>query len=92
MKFDSNGKKRINKKIEIDFDKMAIHILTLEKVSRQNGYKIKKVILETNLKDEIFRSEYGEELKNSNIYFVRALPKMIDELHDDHYHIDFVKL
>ena len=59
MKFDSNGKARINKKIEIDFDKMAYHILVLERESRKQGYRIKKVILETNLKDEIYSSKYG---------------------------------
>ncbi len=92
MKFDSNGNARINKKIVIDFDKTANHILALEKAARKNGYRIKKVILETNLKDEIYKSKYGEELKNSNIYFVKSLPKMINELHDDHYHIDFEKI
>lgn len=92
MKFDADGKKRFNKNIEIDFDKMAKHILVLDKISRQNGYRIKKVILETNLKDEIFASKYGNELKASEIYFVKSLPKRINELHDDHYHIDFVKI
>lgn len=92
MKFDSEGKARINSKVEIDFDKMAKHILTLEKISRQNGYRIKKVILETNLKDEIFNSKYGNELKKSNIYFVKSLPQLVNELHDDHYHIDFERL
>lgn len=92
MQFDAEGKKRFNKKIEIDFDKMAQHILLLEKIARQNGYRIKKVILETNLKDEIYSSEFGNKLKKSGIYFVRNLPKNINVLHDDHYHIDFEKL
>ncbi len=92
MEFDSIGKARINKDIDIDFDKIAKHILTLEKNARHNGYRIKKVILETNLKDEIYNSKYGVELKNSNIYFVKSLPKSIDKLHDDHYHIDFEKI
>ncbi|MBN1951334.1 MAG: hypothetical protein JW801_09015 [Bacteroidales bacterium] len=90
MKFDHEGKKRFNKQIEIDFDKMALHILTLEKVSRKYGWMIAKVILETNLKDEIFASRYGKELRKSGIYFVRNLPKLINEAHDDHYHVDFV--
>ncbi len=92
MKFNSEGQAGINKDVEIDFDKMAKHILVLEKTARKHGYKIKKVILETNLKDEIYASKYGSELKKSNIYFVRNLPKNINELHDDHYHIDFVQL
>ncbi len=92
MKFDSEGKKRFNKKIEIDFEKMAKHILILDNVSKRHGYQVKKVILETNLKDEIFSTKYGDKLKASGIYFVRSLPKMINELHDDHYHIDFEKI
>jgi penicillin-insensitive murein endopeptidase len=92
MKFNEHGESRINKNIVIDFDKTTKHILVLEKIARQYGYKIKKVILETNLKDEIYASKYGSELKNSGIYFVKSLPKRIDELHDDHYHIDFEKM
>jgi len=92
MKFDSKGKSRINKKVEIDFESVAQHILILDKAARNHGFKIRKVILETNLKDELFATKYGAKLKNSNIYFVKSLPKVIDELHDDHYHIDFVKI
>ena len=92
MKFDSKGKSRINKKVEIDFESVAQHILILDKTARKNGFKIRKVILETNLKDELFATKYGAELKERNIYFVKSLPKVIDELHDDHYHIDFVKI
>ncbi len=92
MNFNSKGQYRVNKKVEIDFDKCAKHILELETAARKHGYKIKKVILETNLKDEIFKSKYGTELKASGIYFVRNLPPTINALHDDHYHIDFVKI
>ena len=92
MKFDAEGKARINNKVEIDFDKTAKHILILENIARSKGYRIKKVILETNLKDELFNSNHGAQLKNSNIYFVQNLSKSINELHDDHYHIDFAHL
>ena len=92
MKFDSQGRSRINKKVKIDFEAVAQHILILDKTARKNGFKIRKVILETNLKDELFATKYGAELKERNIYFVKSLPKAIDELHDDHYHIDFEKI
>lgn len=91
-KFNTKGQWRLNKKVEIDFEKTALHILALEKQARKKGYKIKKVILETNLKDELMASKYGPQLKTSNIYFVKSLPKNINELHDDHYHIDFVRV
>lgn len=92
MNFNTNGQFNLNKKVTIDFEKCAKHILELEKSAQKNGYRIKKVILETNLKDEIFATKYGTALKNSNIYFVRNLPPKINALHDDHYHIDFEKL
>ena len=92
MKFDSHGSSRINKKVKIDFEAVAQHILILDKTARKNGFKIRKVILETNLKDELFATKYGNELNERNIYFVKSLPKVIDELHDDHYHIDFEKI
>ncbi|MEN8156441.1 MAG: hypothetical protein ABFS10_05795 [Bacteroidota bacterium] len=90
--FDEEGRHGRNPEISIDFDLAALHILTLEKVARENGYRIRKVIFETNLKDEIYNSRYGSELLDSNIYFVRSLPENINKLHDDHYHVDFVKL
>ncbi len=92
MEFDKNGKFTLNKKVEIDFEKIAVHILMLEKTARKNGYHIKKVILETNLKDELFATKYGKKLKQSGVYFVKHLSPKINALHDDHYHIDFAKL
>lgn len=92
INFNSKGELNGNKKVKIDFDKTAKHILILEASARKNGYRIKKVILETNLKDEIFISKYGKELKISGIYFVRNLAPKVNALHDDHYHIDLEKL
>ncbi|MFB6319658.1 hypothetical protein [Saccharicrinis sp. FJH54] len=91
LKFDKDGKLTLNKKVEIDFEKLALHVLTLQKNAKKRGYHIKKVILETNLKDELFNTKYGNQLKTSGIYFVKSLTKRINELHDDHYHIDFEK-
>ncbi|MFB6340925.1 hypothetical protein ACE1ET_04360 [Saccharicrinis sp. FJH62] len=92
LKFDQDGKLSLNKKVQIDFEKLAMHIIALEKNAKKRGYHIKKVILETNLKDELFNSKFGDQLKSSGIYFVKSLTKRINELHDDHYHIDFEEL
>lgn len=92
MNFDQTGTCKLNKKVKIDFEKLARHILVLESVARQNGYRLRKVILETNLKDELFKTKSGKELKSSGIYFVKNLPPKINVLHDDHFHVDFVKL
>ena len=87
LDFDSKGQR---KKTEIDFDLMGKHILTLEKNARKQGIKIKKIIFKIDLKDELFASQYGAELKSSGIYFAQQLTPLLNKLHDDHYHIDFV--
>ncbi len=92
MNFDSKGKANINKNVEIDFNTMAKHIINLDKAARKNGLKARKVILKINLKDDLFKTEYGKKLKRMNIYFVRNLSNQIDKLHDDHYHVDFAFL
>jgi len=53
--------------------------------------KIAKVIIKIEYKDELFATEYGQKLKKSGIYIVKGLTKLINALHDEHYHIDFKK-
>ena len=53
LSFDDNGKYSLDSSVSIDFDVVATHILTLEKNARQFGYKIKKVIIKLELKDEL---------------------------------------
>ncbi|MCH8317706.1 MAG: penicillin-insensitive murein endopeptidase [Bacteroidetes bacterium] len=89
MKFDENGVLKGNKNIKIDFETMAKHILALEKAARKRKMYIKKVIFKIDLKDNFFRTESGKLVKKKKIYFARKLPKVIDNVHDDHYHIDF---
>ena len=89
LNFDSSGKLKLNKNVSIDFETMAKHILFLDKEARKNGLRVKKVILKINLKDDLFKTETGKLLKRRGIYFVKKLPEKINNLHDDHYHIDF---
>lgn len=89
LEFDNDGKYTKDSSITIDFEKMALHLVTLEKAARNNGLKISKVILKTELKDNLFASSYGKQLMESGIYFTKSLTPMINSLHDDHYHIDF---
>lgn len=89
LDFDKGGKYSKDKTISIDFDLVAQHILLLEGNARKNGLKISKVIIKTDLKDELFASKYGQKLKESNVYIVKSLTPLINSLHDDHYHIDF---
>jgi len=87
LNFDSHGK--LSKKVSIDFETMAQHILLLDNEARENGLRVKKVIFKINLKDDLYKTKSGVELKRKGIYFAKSLPERIDKLHDDHYHIDF---
>ncbi len=89
MSFNSKGISNANSNVSIDFETMGEHILQLEKAARKRGLYIKKVIFKIDLKDEFFACHSGKRVKKKGIYFARALPTTIDNLHDDHYHIDF---
>lgn len=89
LNFDENGILRSNKKVAIDFNSMAEHILILEKYARKNGLKIKKVIFKIDLKDELFKTDNGEKIKAKGIYFAQHLTPILNTAHDDHYHVDF---
>lgn len=89
---DTNESGEVSEKINIDFSTMAKHILALADAAKENGLRVKKVILKINLKDDFFNTEEGKEIKKRGIYFVRYLPKKIDDLHDDHYHVDFEEI
>ncbi len=91
LKFDNKGRLQKDLAVKIDFNVVATQILQLNKSAISQGYQIKKVIIKIELKDELFASIRGKELKNSGIYIVQGLTKTINDLHDDHFHIDFEK-
>ena len=89
LDFDSNGCLSFNQKVTIDFETMGKHIIALDNAAKRNGLAISKVILKINLKDDFYKTQSGKEVKKRGIYFARSLPKNVDNMHDDHYHIDF---
>lgn len=89
LNFDDKGKLKQDEDVQIDFNVMAHQILILDKNARKNGLKIRKVILNIDLKDELYDTEYGKKLKASGIYFARNLTPQLNKLHDDHFHVDF---
>ena len=89
LSFDDNGKYDKDKRISVDFNTIARHILILDKSARKFGLKVKKVIIKIEFKDKLFATEFGKLLKDSDIYFVQKLSPMVNALHDEHYHIDF---
>lgn len=89
LEFNTKGEYVKNTGVKIDFEVVAQHILNLNELGKKQGVRIKKVIINTDLKDELFATSSGKKLKTSGIYIVKSLTPMINGLHDDHYHIDF---
>lgn len=89
LNFDSSGRLKANKKVSIDFMTMGKHIIALDNAARNNGLIISKVILKIDLKDDLFQTKPGQEIRRRGMYFARHLPEHVDILHDDHYHVDF---
>ena len=89
MDFSPSGQLRLRPWIRIDFEAMGKHILALDAAARHHGMYVKKVILKLDLKDDFYASQAGQEVKAKGIYLAQRLPRLIDEVHDDHYHVDF---
>lgn len=89
LEFDEEGRLELDQNIRIDFETLGKHILALDDASKANGLFIKKVILKINLKDDLFQTVPGREIRRRGISFAKSLPPAVDRLHDDHYHVDF---
>jgi len=72
---DDNGKYSEDKSVEIDFEAIAQHILLLNEAANEKGWKIKKVIIKIELKDELYATPSGKKLKAKGIYVVQGLSK-----------------
>lgn len=89
LNYDENG--YWNKNVQIDFEILARLVLAIDDSAKENGLKLTKVILKINLKDDLFATPSGKEIKARGIYFAKVLPTTIDNLHDDHIHLDFTE-
>lgn len=92
LEFDNAGKYSEDPGITLDFEELANQILVLDTQARKNGLKIAKVIFKIELKDDLFATPSGKKLKASGIYFAQSLTPLINSLHDDHYHVDFMEV
>ena len=90
LDFDPDGNLIIDKKTKIDFECMSQHILAVNQAAKKNDLKIRMIIFKTNLKDDLFNTPSGKKLKASGIYFAKSLEPIVNRVHDDHYHIDFM--
>ncbi len=89
LQYDDEGKYILDQAISVDFDLMAQQILILDHFARRNGLKVEKVILKLELKDELYATENGKLMQEQGIYVVKNLTKRVNEMHDEHFHIDF---
>lgn len=92
LQFNNQGEYSEDISIQIDFDALAQEILSIQTTAVKNDWKINKVILKTELQSLLFKSKYKNELMDSGIYFTKKLENIINDLHDDHIHIDFKKI
>lgn len=92
LEFNNRGQYIQDTSIALDFDLIALHMLLLNKQASRHGLKVSKVIIKIELKDELFRSGFGNKLQESGIYIVHSLGPQVNAFHDEHYHIDFEPL
>jgi len=78
--------------VYINFESAAKEILAFNEAAISQGWKIKKVILKIELLGNLLKTPSGKKLKARNVYFAKQLSKKVNDLHDDHFHIDFEKI
>ncbi|MBK7130054.1 MAG: penicillin-insensitive murein endopeptidase [Crocinitomicaceae bacterium] len=89
LSFNDHGEFAGDSSLTIDFELLAHQLLLLDFCAKKSGLKIAKVIIKLEYKDELFTTSFGEQLKNTDIYFAQKLTPLINDLHDDHVHVDF---
>lgn len=87
LHFNNNAQYSEDTSISIDFEALAKEILAIIETSKKSNWKISKVILKVEYVSLLMNTKYAQELKN--IYFAKKLEAIINDLHDDHIHIDF---
>lgn len=89
LKFDASGRAGLDRKIEIDFETMARHLLALDDAAKRNGVGIRRILFHSDLQDDLYRTSSGRELKKRDLNMPPHLRELINRFHDDHYHVDF---
>lgn len=71
--------------MHIDYEALAAHIVALDQQAKAHGYGLWRVIFDPALQPNLFKTKYGQYLKD-NIEFSK---KRSWVRHDEHYHVDF---
>ncbi len=74
------------KSYTIDYDAMALHIVTLHKIAVKKGYNLRRVIFDPQLQKSLMKTQYGPYLKKHVTFSKRRSWVR----HDEHYHVDFL--
>lgn len=83
IEFDKQGK---YKDYQLDYAALGAHIVALHKTARKNGIDLWRVIFDPRLQPYLYKTRYGEYIKNNII-----IPKKKSWVrHDEHYHVDFI--
>jgi penicillin-insensitive murein endopeptidase len=90
LSFDENGRYSEDTAVVIDFEAVAQHLILLDDAAKKQGYEIGKVIFKMEMKDELLATPSGQKILQRGIYITKNLSPLVNALHDEHYHVDFV--
>ncbi len=90
--FNTDGEFGFGHKTHIDFETMAKHLLAIDEAAKQHGLHIRKILFHTDLHDNLFSTPSGQLLQQKDIGFIPHLSNLVNNFHDDHYHIDFERV
>ncbi|MEO6131465.1 MAG: hypothetical protein ABIQ02_06430, partial [Saprospiraceae bacterium] len=89
LKFNEEGQFALGHRTIIDFETIGRHLLALDDAAQKNGLRIRKIIFNTNLHDELFATPSGKMLAERHLNFIPSVSNLVNAVHDDHYHVDF---
>lgn len=89
INFDEYGYNEIFGSVRLDFETISKHIIAVDDAARRNGLRIRKILIKTQLIDELYATTAGQEIQRRRIFIPTRLPHIVNQVHDDHYHIDF---
>lgn len=83
IEFNKQGK---YKDYQLDYEALGAHIVALHKIAQKNGIDLWRVIFDPELQPYLYKTRYGEYIKNN----IKIPKKKSWVRHDEHYHVDFV--
>lgn len=90
LQFTDNAQWEKDKSITPDFEKIAFQLYMLNKLAAKNGLQIAKIIIKTEWVPYLLATKNAKKYQLHKLPFVRSLAKIVNEQHDDHFHLDFI--